>query len=278
MDAVARLVVCGALVSACSLLTNLDELGSTTDAMGDSGSDVTNQDAPISSDGGCPTGLPAMVPTPLGFCIDSTEVTRAEYADFLNSGPSIASQTAVCAFNTSFLPTGNWPDTSSLPVVNVNWCDAFAYCAWAGKRLCGARQGGTIPSSSINDPAQDQWFAACTHDGTRAYPYGNAYDASVCNGSDLGLGGPEPVGTQPGCVGGYPGMFDMSGNVWEWRDSCVVSASDGGSAKDTCVAAGGAFTFVGSVGDASDQMECRAYGLETRGGNDSDRGFRCCSQ
>jgi sulfatase modifying factor 1 len=271
------------LVPSCSLLTTLGDLG------GDAGPDVSLGDASdavvadvasdqaTSSDGGCPDALPAMVATPLGFCIDSTEVTRGQYADFLNSGPAVANQIAACAFNTSFIPTGNWPDTSSLPVVDVDWCDAYAFCAWAGKRLCGAVQGGTLSSSGVDDPAKDEWFAACTRGGSRLYPYGSMYDAAACNGSDRGLGAPVAVASEPGCVGGYPGVFDMSGNIWEWRDSCVVSMSDAGTAKDTCVAGGGAYTFVNGLGDASDQMQCRSFGLETRGSSDSDRGFRCCS-
>ena len=42
-----------------------------------------------------------------------------------------------------------------------------------------------------------------------------------------------PVASLPGCQGGYPGVFDMSGNVEEVEDSC----DDAG----TCYSRGGSF-------------------------------------
>lgn len=77
-----------------------------------------------------------------GFEIGSREVSNGEYQQFLAAQQDPAIQPGECAWNDDFTPT-QWPVASAtLPVVNIDWCDARAYCAWAGKRLCGAIAGG----------------------------------------------------------------------------------------------------------------------------------------
>ena len=115
------------------------------------------------------------------FCIDTTEVTRAEYRDFLlATAGDAAGQRATCAWNDSFAPAARGCPVSTFqpetqgdrPVVCIDWCDAVAYCAWAGKRLCGQIGGGSLPGffGGAFDPARSQWHAACTRNGARAYP------------------------------------------------------------------------------------------------------------
>jgi formylglycine-generating enzyme required for sulfatase activity len=170
------------------------------------------------------------------FCIDRTEVSVESYAVFVAAvmPGNDPNQPASCAWNTSYAPaiSATAPDH---PVLGVDWCDAYAYCAWAGKRLCGKIGGGPNPYDSFADKASSQWYAACSQDGLKAFPYGDVYDPLACNGGDDPNPGPAPVGGTPGCEGGYPGIFDMSGNVWEWEDSC---AADTG-ATDACRARGG---------------------------------------
>jgi formylglycine-generating enzyme required for sulfatase activity len=199
------------------------------------------------------------------FSIDATEVTRAEYAAFLAVQPGMALQPlTVCSANTSYVPAANWPPTTSpqSPVTFVSWCDAAAYCNWAGKRLCGRIGGGPTPYSSYANASVSQWYAACSAGGTRTYPYASTYDPNACRGKDHGDTKPGDVGSLTTCEGGLPGLYDMSGNVWEWEDSCDSS--------DLCRRRGGAY------GNTETILRCAVGGSDKRDVVARDLGFRCC--
>ena len=154
-----------------------------------------------------------------------------------------------------------------LPVANVDWCDASAFCAWAGERLCGAVGGGSVPMASPIDPITNQWVRACSQAGARVYPYGNTYDATTCWDAQPMTGSVAAVASNPGCEGGYPGLFDMSGNVNEWIDTCAAASG----ALDMCGDLGG-----GKYYTAATDLECTSLELRPRDDRHSDLGFRCC--
>lgn len=236
----------------------------------DGGSD--DPDAATATDGGggvgCPTG---MVRIPAGadtYCIDATEVTNEAYGKFLASNPSTDGQPTACAWNDSFVP-GTWPPASGEekhPVAEVDWCDARAYCAWAGKRLCGRIGGGKLPAADYQDPKKSEWYNACSNEGTREYPYGASADGQACNGIDKNVNGTVEVGSLQDCEGGAPGLFDMSGNVLEWEDACDAETGD----KDLCHTRGG------SYGDNQDTLKCRYPQPVARSTKLPRIGFRCC--
>ncbi|WP_394822089.1 formylglycine-generating enzyme family protein [Pendulispora albinea] len=255
------------------------------------GSIDTSSPAPDADDGrekplACPTGAgtrgPAMVgvraPRDAGvFCIDSTEVTRAQYAEFLAAKVDPGKQIGVCEWNTTFEPDSKKvaPQPGNHPVVAVDWCDAYAYCAWAGKTLCGDLDGG--PHTAFTEPASvvsDRWRIACTRgeDGFHIYPYGNTYDASVCNAYERKLDATVPVGSDPGCVGGFPGIFDMSANVGEWENTCEISGDGSTPTSDRCALRGGSFHH------DEDEVRCNDLLIGSRTLTFPDVGFRCCNK
>jgi formylglycine-generating enzyme len=260
------------------------------DAPTDASSDAPVEAAPPVCTSTCGTTNCGTCPTNAGiashdsfynvtFKIDEHEVTNDEYAAFLAANVATSTQPTVCAFNTSFTPS-SWPsDAGSNPVASVNWCDAYAYCAWAKKRLCGSiSDGGSVSPVYRDNGDQSEWFNACTGGNTgtgpsgwQAYPYGNAFDASTCNGQGYGANATIAVKQAAGCVGGAGGvdggLHDMSGNVAEWENSCVEQ--DGG--PGTCSLRGGAYN------DDAGALECAISATAARTQASATGGIRCCS-
>jgi formylglycine-generating enzyme required for sulfatase activity len=293
--AIAVVALPAALV-ACSVLFGIDsrdyvgtpEAGSTPISIEAGTSDRSPIDAP---DGGAPqdgaTGDASACPGTSGpssvrilrsagdFCIDSTEVTNAQYAEFLRAGDGGAIDPR-CRWKTSHTPAKSWPPApgdESLPVVEVDWCDAYAFCAWAGKRLCGALGGGSVATGDSTNATRSQWMYACTGGGASKYAYGDDnYKPGVCDTNGVGR---VDAGSLLGCQGGYPGIFDMSGNVEEWEDSCEPAA-DAGAENDSCAWRGGSF----NDGDFPTNYRCDisgSYYMGPRSVRAVDIGFRCCS-
>lgn len=261
------------VLSACSLLLDTSDLSDPTDdASVGTGSPIeggAGPDAVVSSR--CPNGRgPTMLPVdaPGGsFCIDTTEVTRAHYVAFLDSAPSTTGQPAACAWNTSFSSGVASVDMTKTdhPMVKVDWCDAVAFCAWAGKRLCGAiGSGALLTTAQTTDPTKSEWMFACTRGGTRGFPYGQVEDITTCN-TDNPAGTTEPVGKRAACAGGFPGLFDMSGNVSEWENACSGTSPSGDFG---CVNRGGNWATSG---------RCSYSSIDSVQGTSSDWGFRCCA-
>jgi len=222
-------------------------------------------------DGGCPRlggSALVMVSTPGGaYCIDATEATNAQYTAFIASGFSLATPPAGCEQATGTTPLDKWPPPpgyDQFPVVEVSWCQAYAYCASLGKRLCGEIGGGALAETNGANPALSQWLYACSDGGAHAYPYGDSYDPNACGGQDAQSSIAE-VGAHSGCVGGVPGLEDMSGNVWEWSDTCQ-STQPGAF----CHVLGGAFD------STSAELQCVGERNWTRTSGAANIGVRCC--
>lgn len=108
-------------------------------------------------------------------------------------------------------PDSTIADRLDHPVVHVSWEDAVAYCRWAGKEL----------------PTEAQWeYASRGGRKDTLYPWGNErepdgkYQCNYWQGAfpaeRLNLDGFQA--SSPGKSfppNGY-GLYDMSGNVWEW--------------------------------------------------------------
>jgi len=128
------------------------------------------------------------------FYIDRYEVTNAEYEKF--------------TYGTNREEPYHWPNgkiprgKKNHPVIYVSWHDASEYCKWRGKRL----------------PTEQEWEKSARGDSGNIYPWGNTWATNKSNHPYKGSTGTEPVGSYPNGKSPY-GLYDMSGNVWEWVDS-----------------------------------------------------------
>ena len=93
-----------------------------------------------------------------------TEVTIGQYRTFFaDKGTDPSGQSTECAWNASYLANASGAD--DLPQTGIDWCDAVAFCKWAGKALC-------TPSA---------WLGACSRAGQFTYPYGSLEQPAACN-------------------------------------------------------------------------------------------------
>ncbi len=134
------------------------------------------------------------------FAVGKYQVTRDEYAQF-------ALETSANSYwqNPGFAQTGRDP------VVKVTWNDAKAYVAWLSMK--------TGKSYRLLSEAEYEYAERA---GTStAYWWGDSY-TDLCshasaNGSDCGHTGTVPVGNYPANAFG---LYDMTGNVFEWTEDC----------------------------------------------------------
>ncbi len=222
-----------------------------------------------------------MVKLPQGYCIDSTEVTRSQYDAWLATNPALPPNSDL---NCGWKSTGSYAAGASCmastavcqgtaacvnqPQVCVDWCDANAYCLGIGKRLCGKIGGGPNLYADYANASSSQWFNACTSSGVNTYPYVGTYQMTVCNGADVGRGTTTAVGSLTSCQAPspYAGVYDLSGNVAEWEDSCSGTGQSAG-----CRLRGGSWSVFSNL------LACGGDDNYARNLVGITIGFRCCS-
>jgi formylglycine-generating enzyme required for sulfatase activity len=173
---------------------------------------------------GPPQELPQHPVTVGKFFMDRTEVTNAEYAEF------------VSAMN--YEAPSHWvkgkplPGQEQWPVVNVSPKDAEVFAGWRSKR----------DGVTYRLPTEEEWEFAARNGGTvKLYPWGDRWenDRAVVREA-----APRPVGTYPAGKNRW-GVVDLIGNVWEWtssRASVYLNAAEIPEGnRDWVVARGGSY-------------------------------------
>jgi formylglycine-generating enzyme required for sulfatase activity len=224
------------------------------------------------------------------FCIDTTEVTIAQYWAFVSDTSKDATKLApsVCKDNEFWLHPDPDPGEPCNPGILVNpekrgeypmecvdWCDATSYCAWAGKRLCEG-EGGKFLSINEED-MKNEWYLACSQGGKQKYSYGDNYDSQAAV-----MPGASSQQEKPGALTdkakrnasskapGYESLVHLSGNLGEWVNACVGSLESNSS----CSVRGGLYT---QQSGKSEYSQCSAAVQIKRHGPYPGIGIRCCA-
>jgi iron(II)-dependent oxidoreductase len=185
-----------------------------------------------------PAAMPAHRVTLKAFRIDRTEVTNAQFAEFMNALPVKPSGTAlggkVGPANIApvdralFLEFSSRPSPYTMidlddeearigvrdarftpnpghedhPVTETTWAGALAYCRWRGARL----------------PTEVEWEAAARGPQGRTFPWGEAMPTPELAVIGLPSGTTVPVGSRP--RGATPeGLLDLAGSLLEWTST-----------------------------------------------------------
>ena len=135
------------------------------------------------------------------FYIDRYEVTNRQYKAFVDAtGHTVPADkhTGVYSWKGNLPPEG----TEDIPITNISWDDADAYCRWGGKRL----------------PTEAEWEKAARGTDSRQWPWGNDLREHACNTRYTGFGKILPPGSVPDDISPF-GVYDLCGNVSEWTSS-----------------------------------------------------------
>ena len=180
--------------------------------------------------------------------IDVFEVTHGQWMKF--------------TVESDYSPKGNWRQFYSIgkedfPVTNVTWEDAKAYCEWAGGRL----------------PTEQEWEKAARGAEGLRYPWGDVWDATQSNCSEMGYRNTIEVGQIDADKSGY-GLYDVMGNAQEWTSDKLAPYPDSPVRRNKAFRQG----FI-AIRGGSYALKGRSMGLYSRTGYKSDVqygiGFRC---
>lgn len=172
-------------------------------------------------------------------------------------------------------PASSLVDRGDHPVVHVSWRDAAAYCQWVGGRL----------------PTEAEWeFAARGGLEGKTFPWGDKLEPGehrmnvwqgefpAHNSRADGFYGTAPVDAYP--PNGF-GLYNATGNVWEWTaDRFDIASRTADAVRNPTGPASGTFRVIKGGSYLCHRSYCRRYRVAARQGDEPDSSagnvsFRC---
>ena len=180
--------------------------------------------------------------------MDATEVTVGQFKRFLAS-------TDYSFDEDLWVEIYKYSPTNKHPMIYVTWYDATAYAKWSGKRL----------------PTEAEWeFAARGGLVGKQYSWNDDSDLIRNYTNYNGAGGNDKWDQQTAPVASFKangyGLFDISGNVWEWCQDWYDSTNQ------LRVLRGG--SWISNM----DYLRVNARTCYNPPSSNNDGGFRCVSE
>jgi len=161
----------------------------------------------MGNNAGRPNEQPEHDVTVAPFKMDKTEVTGAEFYEFMQSDKYKPASTE--KFLADWVNDRPVKGQEKLPVRYVNLDDAKAFAAWRSKR----------DSVTYRLPTEAEWeFAARNGPKENLYPWGDKFQAkcATIDGTKT-----EPISVGSNTCPDQWGIHDLIGNVWEWTSTEV---------------------------------------------------------
>lgn len=170
------------------------------------------------------------------FAVGKFEVTYAQFEAFVRESTHIPAERCIvftdkweALENTSWRNPGyGRAPLATEPVGCISWLDAKAYVAWLSAKT-GKR---------YRLPSESEWEYVARAGTTTRYYWGDAAD-DICERANLfdasGRRASDLAYVSADCDDGYPftapvgsfppnpfGLYDITGNVWEWAEDCYA--------------------------------------------------------
>ncbi|MGJ3237302.1 MAG: SUMF1/EgtB/PvdO family nonheme iron enzyme [Anaerolineae bacterium] len=146
------------------------------------------------------------------FRISKYPITNDQFQVFVNAEDGYSnlqwwrfSDYATAWFEEHLKPLNSRYAGANRPRENVSWYEAMAFTQWLSHK---SGRNITLPSIA-------HWQRAAQGDDDRFYPWGNVFHEDRCNTHESRIKTTTTVDHYKDGVSPY-GVFDMSGNVWEW--------------------------------------------------------------
>lgn len=198
----------------------------------------------MGSDKGDPNEKPMHSVTVSSFWMMKTEVTVGDFKEFVSNAKHVTTaETSGGGYtwdgkNWVLKPDANWKNPyfaqgDQNPVVLVSWYDAVVYANWLSMkdglkpsyRISGDNVEWDRNADGWRLPTEAEWeYAARGGKESKGYIYAGKNDpGGVAWYYNNSRGKTQPVGTK---TPNELGLFDLSGNVWEWCWDWYGSYSD----------------------------------------------------